>query len=96
MLEGWKVKIKNKVPYYGDVDYKKKVIVINKALHKKKKGMYGIPKKDATIINTLTHEKMHIDHPKMHEKNVRKNTRTVLAKMSDKHKKKLYNKLGSV
>ncbi len=90
MLKGWKVKVKNKVKYYGDVDYDKKIIVINKKLHKNKAPRYGIPIKDQTIINTLVHEKMHIDHPKMHEKNVRKNTRKKLEQMSTREKQAHY------
>ena len=90
MLKGWKVKVKNKVQYYGDVNNKEKVIVVNKAIHKKKKGMYGISKKDATLINTLVHEKMHIDHPKMHEKNVRNSARKKLDRMTEREKGKYY------
>lgn len=79
---------------FGETDLDKKVIRVNKKLHKTakkhKKSVYNIPKKDISLINTMVHEKLHAKHPKMTERAIRKKTRTVLAKMGTKAKKKVY------
>lgn len=84
--------VNNKLPYFGDIDEDKKVITINKKIHEKakKKGIFGIPKKDSTIINTIVHEEKHRLHPRMHEKTVRKETQKDVKKLSQKQKHKLY------
>ncbi len=76
---------------FGDTDYDKKVIRVDKGKHKKK-SLYGVPKKDSSMINTMVHEEMHKNHPKMTEKAVRKNTRKKVKKMSKKLKAKIYSK----
>ena len=76
----------------GETDYNKKQIIINK---KKSKTDKGFAKKDRTVINSIVHEEMHRIHPKMTEKRVRKNTRTKVAHMSSKVKKKMYSRYKS-
>jgi hypothetical protein len=63
----------------------KKVIRINKKRHFKKESG------KEELLDTLAHEKMHAEHPKMHEKTVRKETPKVVARMSKSAKQKLYN-----
>ena len=91
-----KYKVNNKLGYFGDSDLKKKIIVINKKIHKKakKKSLFGIPKKDATILNTIVHEEMHIKHPKRHEVNVRKMTQRFIKSLTSEQKKSYYRKLS--
>ena len=80
--------------YYGETDYKKKTISIDRKDAKKDFKDDGIPKKDSTLINTIAHEEMHRKHPKMHEDTVRKKTRAQVAKMSKRQRSRLYSKLG--
>ena len=89
--DGYMRVVNNKLGYFGDENHKKKVIVINKKIHEKgkKKALFGIPKKDATLINTMVHEEMHKDHPKMYENTIRKETGKKLESMTQKQKSRL-------
>ena len=93
-MKKWTYKKDNKLRgAYGETDYKKKLVRINIKRHKKRKAgkiKDGISKKDATIINTLVHERLHVNHPKMHEDRIRKLTKFKLKRMSPKEKMKLY------
>lgn len=64
-------------------------------VRKSKKKLYGVSKKDSTLINTLVHETMHAQHPRMRERTVQKLTRKKLARMGSPAKKRMYNKLKS-
>ncbi len=55
---GIKYKVNRNMPYYGQSDHDKKTIEVNT-----KKG---------ELVNTIIHEQLHIKHPKMKEKNIRK------------------------
>lgn len=81
---------------FGETNYEKKVIRINKKIHQKakKKSLWGFPKKDSTIIDTLVHETLHKNHPKMHEKTVRRKAKVLVKKMGKKAKSKLYSKVS--
>ena len=87
--ESWKRIVDNKMRgAYGETDYKKKTIRINKKAHNKPR--YGIAKKDATLINTIIHEELHKKHPKRHEKTIRKQARKTATHLSTKNKQRLY------
>lgn len=89
----WKFLTDNKMKgAYGETDFDKKVVRINKKRHKKAPSD-GISKKDNTIINTIVHEDLHVKHPKMKEKVVRKKASKKVSKMGTKAKKKMYSKL---
>ncbi len=81
---------------YGVTDFKNKKITINKAYHKSKNNHSpGIKKnKDGTasMIDTMVHEEMHKNHPKMSEKTVRKLTSKKVKTMSKKLKAKVYSR----
>ena len=62
-----KYKVNKKMPYYGQADHDKKTIEVNT-----KKG---------ELVNTIIHEQLHIKHPKMREKNVRKRAGILERKM---------------
>lgn len=82
---------------YGETDYGKKVITINKKAHKKTTHPSWVKKNPdgtANLLDTIVHERMHANHPKMHEKTVRKKTSIVINKMGPKQKKKLYSKFN--
>lgn len=82
----WKRIVDNKMKCYGDIDDKKKVIRI-----RKKPFKTGKWKKDE-VINTVVHEEMHKNHPKMHEKTVHKNTNKILKKLSADYKRKILSR----
>lgn len=81
-IKTYKRKVDNKMHSYGETDYNKKVVRINKS---KKKN-----KKPGDILDTIVHEKMHIQHPKMHERTVMKKTKKVIKSMPRKVKNKHY------
>lgn len=82
---GWEYRIDDKLKgAFGETDFSKKRILINRKLHKKRKE---------SIIDTLVHETMHKNHPRMKEKTVRKRTPAVLSRMSERSKRKLYSKI---
>jgi len=74
----------NKMRDYGDTDWNKRVIRVNKS---KKKN-----KKRGDIINTIVHEERHVKHPKEHEKTVRKKTKLSVKRMNSKTKKRAYGR----
>lgn len=75
--------------FYNDGSKK---IEINKKRHKKIKSDTTIPKKSRTLVDTIVHEEMHAQHPKMHEKTVKKLTPKKVKKLSARTKKKLRDK----
>lgn len=81
---------------FGETNFDTKTIRINKNIHEKakKKSIYGIPKKDSTLLNTIVHELLHKAHPDMHEKNIRKLARTRIARMNEGQKRTLYSKFA--
>ena len=78
---------------YGETDLSTGTIRINKKRHKSKRAQRINKNKDGTekMIDTMVHENLHLAHPKMHERTVRKETKRKLAKMTPKQKKKVYN-----
>lgn len=94
MKSSWKIKIDNRLRgAYGETDYEKKIIRINKKRHKSTRHMRITPNKDGSekLIATLHHEVNHVLHPKKREKTVRKEEKTFLKKGTQKAKKKLYS-----
>ncbi len=82
--DGYKRVVDNHMRFFGDIDYEKRKIRLNKS---KKKN-----KKPGEILNTIVHEEMHRRHPSMHEKTIKKETKRQLAKMSKRQKEKYYSK----
>jgi hypothetical protein len=71
---------------YGDIDFTKRVIRINKKMGRDKLG---------NIIDTIVHEEMHARHPRMHEKTVRRLVPQRLRAMTPEAKKRLAAKYRS-
>ncbi len=82
MKKFWKRIVDNKMRWQGDIDYKKKLIRINKSKSKKK----------SSVIDTIVHEEYHRKKPTMHEKTVYKKTKKTVKRLSPKTKRKLYAK----
>lgn len=97
LSDAWKFKTTKK-KLYGETDLAKHTISINKQWHKSRGNhASGIKKnKDgsANLADTIEHEFLHKQHPKMREKNIRKLTRKRLKKLSKKAKAKLYGKFN--
>lgn len=81
---------------FGETDFDKKVIRINKRMHAKakKSSTFGFSPKESTLINTIVHEMLHKNHPNMTEKRVRELTKTRLIRMNPSQKKTLYSKFA--
>lgn len=83
-----KYKVNNRIKDYGqEIDHPNgsHTILVNKKKHKGKKG---------ELIDTLTHETLHAQHPKWSEKKTYKQTARKLKKMTSKQRRKLYAKLN--
>ena len=91
-----KRKVNNKLRgAFGQTTYNEgggAVIEINKKRHRDPRALKGFPKQDRSLINTIVHEELHANHPKMHEKTVRKMARKRVTGLSRKSKNKLYSK----
>lgn len=82
MESKYKVKIDNKMRAFGDTDFQKKLIRINK-----RKSLKSGP---GELLDTIKHELTHAKHPKMGEKRVRSVTETVLKRATTRQKSRLY------
>ncbi len=86
--------VKNKLKgAYGETDLKKKVISINKKLHKSKrhKRIVKVKNGNESLLNTEVHEIMHAKHPGMSEKTTRIKAKTKAKKMTKSQKSKTYS-----
>lgn len=79
---------------YGETDVDTKVVKINKKAHKRMdlKRVNPNPNGTESLIDTIVHEEMHVHHPRMHEKTVRKKAKKVVARLSQKQKSKIRSK----
>jgi len=84
----WKRKTDNRMRDYGEIDYHTGAIRINKKASRK----WGKKHKKAGVLDTIVHEEMHAEHPKMSEKTVRKRTKKKIGKMTRRQKKRQYSK----
>ena len=82
-IKYFKRSVDNKMHGYGETDLEKKKIRINKS---KKKN-----KEKGEILDTIVHEVHHVNHPKMHEKNIRKLSKKSIKHMTRKQKQKKYS-----
>jgi hypothetical protein len=71
---------------YGDIDFTKRVIRVNKSMARDKRG---------NIIATIIHEEIHAQHLRMHEKTVRKLEKQRVETMTPEAKKRLAAKYRS-
>lgn len=87
--KGWrKIKkfkrvVDNKMHAFGDTDLERGIIRVNKSKRKNKNP--------GDIIDTIVHEETHRKHPAMHERTVRKKTKTLVKKLGRSAKRKLYS-----
>ena len=82
--KGYKVKVDNKLPYWGDTDDEKKLVRINKK-KSLKQGKIGLK-------DTLFHEFYHVKHPGATEKTTYKKTAKYIKKIKKQKNAKIRNK----
>ena len=78
----WARVVDNSMRVFGDTNYDKKIIRVNKK--KSKKTAPG------EVIKTIIHEEEHRLHPKMHEKTVYKKAREMIKRMNHNQKQRHY------
>ncbi len=82
-VSGFKKVVDNHTRDFGDTDFDKHLVRINKKMNRAK-GSQG------ELINSIAHEFNHIKHGKMSEKKIQKLTLKTVAHMSKKAKSKDY------
>lgn len=82
-LKKYKKVVDDHTKDFGDTDFDKHLIRINKTMNKKK-GSQG------ELINTIAHEFNHVKHPRMKEKNIEKFTLKTVKHLSKKSKAQDY------
>lgn len=80
-----KYKVNNKLRAFGETDFEKRKITVNKKKNKKQ-GSKG------ELINTIVHEDLHLKKPKAKEKTIRTIADVKVKKLSKKEKEKLYKR----
>ncbi len=92
----WQFKTDNKLRgAFGETDYDKKIVRINKRRHAKNQPVRHLTKnKDGSenMLVTALHEINHVKHPKMGERGVEKLARAMKSRMSKKQKNRIYSK----
>lgn len=84
MKKGFTAMVDNKMHGFGLTDLDKKIIKVN-VKRSKEDGSPG------EVLDSMVHEIAHVNHPQMHEKNIRKHTAKVIEHMGQKQKQKVYN-----
>lgn len=79
-MNSWRFKKNNRLNAFGEIDYDKQLIQVNKKKNKE----------SGELLDTLVHELMHAKHPKMKEKAVRSQAASKIKKMSSGEKAKIY------
>jgi len=80
-----KYKVNNKLRGFGETDFERRKITVNKKKNKKQ-GSRG------ELINTIVHEDLHLKRPKAKEKTIRTVADVKVKRMSKKEKEKLYKR----
>lgn len=80
--DGFKRMVDNAMRSYGEVDYGKRVIRINKK--KSKKTGKG------ELLDSIVHEEQHVKHPRMKEKGIKRLTEKLTKRMPSKVKRRHY------
>lgn len=87
--KGWKMKRGKVRGAFGETDYDRKVIKINKKAHKTG-TMTRNPDGSESLLTTILHEVNHVRHPKKGERGVEKLARAMKSRMGPRQKAKYY------
>ena len=80
----WRWVVDNRMRDYGDIDYERRVIRINHAMHKRERG---------SLIDTLFHEELHRLFPSLGERAICAMTRILLPTLSQQYRSWLYSRI---
>ena len=80
----WRWVVDNRMRHYGDIDYERRVIRINHAMHKGKRG---------SLIDTIFHEELHRLFPSLGERAICALTRVLLPTLSPRYRAWLYSRI---
>jgi hypothetical protein len=80
----WRWVVDNRMRNYGDIDYERRVIRINHAMHKGKRG---------ALIDTIFHEELHRLFPSLGERAICALTRVLLPTLSPRYRAWLYSRI---
>lgn len=81
-----RIVVDNKMKWYGETDLNKGVVKINRR-KARKSGSRG------ELLDTITHELLHVRYPRLSEKKIIKKTEAKTKRMSKKAKAKVYSKI---
>src|SRR4051812_44654562 len=93
-IRGFKVKVNNKLRgAYGETDFDKRTITINKKKHGDKSLKRITPNADGTenMLTTIVHEAMHVKHPQKGERAIEKLARAMVSRMPPRDKARYYS-----
>ncbi len=80
----WRWVVDNRMRNYGDIDYERRVIRINHAMHKGQRG---------SLIDTIFHEELHRLFPNLGESAICALTRVLLPTLSPRYRAWLYSRI---
>lgn len=93
----WSYKVDNKIKGYGQTDYQKREIRVNVKKSKSNPSRVRPITEGATkypdVLDTIVHETLHKNRPRMREKTVRKATVRMIKSMTPAQKLKYYLKV---
>jgi hypothetical protein len=80
----WFWVVDNSMRHYGEIDYERRVIRINHAMHREERG---------ALIDTLFHEELHRLFPALGERAISSMTRLLLPTLSRQYRAWLYSRI---
>jgi hypothetical protein len=84
VADGWRWVVDDRMRDYGDIDYVRRVIRINRAMHKRDGEL---------LIDTLFHEELHRMFPILGERAICAMTRLLLPTLSRRYRNWLYARI---
>jgi hypothetical protein len=84
VADGWRWMVDDRMRDYGEIDYRRRVIRINRAMHKREGEL---------LIDTLFHEELHRMFPILGERAICAMTRLLLPTLSQRYRKWLYSRI---
>jgi hypothetical protein len=86
VANGWRWIVDDRMRDYGEINYSRRVIRINRAMHKREGEL---------LIDTLFHEELHRMFPALGERAICGMTRLLLPTLSRRYRKWLYSRIRS-
>jgi hypothetical protein len=86
VANGWRWLVDDRMRDYGEIDYVRRVIRINRAMHRRDGEL---------LIDTLFHEELHRMFPLLGERAICAMTRLLLPTLSQRYRQWLYSRIRS-